>query len=62
MFDRPSAGERAVVIQLDFGRRDLKEDLEEVRLLIESAGGQVVAEVTGRRQAPDKSDRSHVVL
>ena len=27
--------------------------MEEVRLLIESAGGQVVAEVTGRRQSPD---------
>lgn len=53
MFERPSAGERAVVVQLDFGRRDIQEDMEEVRLLIESAGGQVVAEVTGRRQSPD---------
>ena len=53
MMERPAAGERAVIVQLDFGQMDLADQLEEVRLLVESAGGIVAAEVTGRRQAPD---------
>jgi GTP-binding protein HflX len=53
MFERPASGERAVLVQLDFGERDLPERLEEVRLLAESAGGVVCAEITGRRQSPD---------
>lgn len=53
MMERPAAGERAVIVQLDFGQADLEDQLEEVRLLAESAGGIVVAEVRGRRQSPD---------
>ncbi len=53
MIERPAAGERAVIVQLDFGQFDLEDQLEEVRLLAESAGGAVVAEVGGRRQSPD---------
>ena len=53
MNERPAAGERAVVVQLDFGQGDLADQLEEVRLLVDSAGGLVVAEVFGRRHAPD---------
>lgn len=53
MIERPAAGERAVIVQLDFGQFDLEDQLEEVRLLAESAGGTVVAEVGGRRQSPD---------
>lgn len=53
MNERPSAGERAVIVQLDFGQSDLDDQLEEVRLLAESAGGVVVAEVFGKRHAPD---------
>ncbi len=53
MNERPAAGERAVIVQLDFGLLDIEDQLEEVRLLAESAGGTVVAEVRGRRQAPD---------
>ncbi len=53
MNERPAAGERAVVVQLDFGQGDLADQLEEVRLLVESAGGLVVAEVFGRRRSPD---------
>ena len=53
MNERPAAGERAVVVQLDFGQGDLADQLEEVRLLVESAGGLVVAEVFGRRHSPD---------
>jgi GTP-binding protein HflX len=53
MLERPAAGERAVVVQLDFGQLDVEDQLEEVRLLTESAGGAVVGEVRGRRQSPD---------
>lgn len=53
MIERPAACERAVIVQLDFGQPDLDDQLEEVRLLAESAGGLVVAEVFGRRQSPD---------
>lgn len=53
MLERPAAGERAVIVQLDFGQPDIEDQLEEVRLLTESAGGLVVAEVFGRRHSPD---------
>ena len=53
MNERPAAGERAVIVQLDFGGTDLAEQLEEVRLLVESAGAVVCAVVGGRRQSPD---------
>ena len=53
MLERPAAGERAVIVQLDFGQLDVEDQVEEVRLLTESAGGLVVAEVRGRRQSPD---------
>ncbi|MBU3697656.1 GTPase HflX [Dechloromonas sp.] len=53
MIERPAAGERAVIVQLDFGQLDIEDQLEEVRLLTESAGGTVVAEVRGRRHSPD---------
>lgn len=53
MIERPAAGERAVIVQLDFGQSDFDDQLEEVRLLAESAGGVVVAEVFGQRQSPD---------
>ena len=55
MLERPAAGERAVIVQLSFGRDDVSEQLEEVRLLAESAGAFVCAEVHGRRQSPDAS-------
>lgn len=53
MNDRPAAGERAVIVQLDFGVDDLAEQVEEVTLLAESAGASVFAVVHGRRQSPD---------
>ncbi len=51
--ERPAAGERAVIVQLDFGSGDIPERLEEIRLLAESAGATLCAEVGGRRQSPD---------
>ena len=53
MLERPDAGERAVIVQLDFGSHDIAEQLEEVRLLVDSAGATVCGEVYGRRQSPD---------
>ncbi|MBS3934897.1 MAG: GTPase HflX [Sulfuritalea sp.] len=53
MFERPAAGENAVLVQLDFGAGDFPERLEEFRLLAASAGARSVATVTGRRARPD---------
>ncbi|MDR2000413.1 MAG: GTPase HflX [Zoogloeaceae bacterium] len=53
MFDRPATGEKAVLVQLDFGEGDFAERLEEFRLLVTSAGAQPLAVVSGRRQRPD---------
>ena len=53
MFERPVSGERAVVVQIDFGTDDLPECLEEVRLLAESAGATVCSQVLGKRRSPD---------
>jgi GTP-binding protein HflX len=53
MLERPAAGERAVIVQLDFGHDDIPELLEEVRLLAESAGAAICAEVYGPRRSPD---------
>jgi GTP-binding protein HflX len=53
MFERPAAGERAVIVQLDFGRDDIAEQLEEVRLLAGSAGAAICSEVYGPRRSPD---------
>jgi GTP-binding protein HflX len=53
MPERPAAGERAVIVQLDFGRDDIAEQLDEVRLLAESAGATICSEVHGPRRSPD---------
>lgn len=53
MIERPAAGERAVIVQLDFGQFDIEDQVEEVRLLAESAGAIVLAEVRGKRHSPD---------
>lgn len=53
MRERPPGGERAVIVQLDFGRGDTSEHLEECRLLATSAGAAVCAVLQGRRHGPD---------
>ncbi|MDP1607293.1 MAG: GTPase HflX [Rhodocyclaceae bacterium] len=53
MFERPAAGEAAVLVQLDFGEGDFAERLEEFRLLATSAGARSVATITGKRGRPD---------
>ena len=53
MLDRPGGGEYAVLVQLDFGRGDAVERLDELKLLAASAGASTVAIVQGRRERPD---------
>lgn len=53
MLERHPRGERAVIVQLDFGEEAIADRLEEVRLLAESAGASICAVVEGRRRSPD---------
>src|SRR5579863_1178048 len=53
MFERPRAGERAVLVRLGLGDAVRPEDLEEFARLARSAGAQPVATITGRRERPD---------
>ena len=53
MFERPASGEKAVLVQLDLNQGELEERLDELKLLVESAGASVEAVVTGRRASPD---------
>ncbi|MGB8326430.1 MAG: ribosome rescue GTPase HflX, partial [Steroidobacteraceae bacterium] len=53
MFERPRAGERALLVRLGVGSPLDPEDLEEFTQLALSAGAVPVARVTGRRNRPD---------
>jgi GTP-binding protein HflX len=53
VFERPTSGERAVLVRLGFGAQVDPEDLQEFRQLAVSAGAEPVATVTGRRERPD---------
>jgi len=53
MFERPRAGERAVLVRLGLGGPVRLEDVEEFQQLARSAGATPVATVTGRRERPD---------
>lgn len=53
MLERPPSGERAVLVQLDFGEGDFAERLAELNLLVGSAGATVLAVISGRRARPD---------
>lgn len=53
MFDRPKAGESAVLVQLDLNEGDYDERLSEFKLLVTSAGVEPLAVIAGRRAAPD---------
>jgi GTP-binding protein HflX len=52
-FERPAGGEKAVLVHLDMRDERQDEDLEEFRLLADSAGVETVATVRGARQRPD---------
>jgi len=53
MFERPRAGERAVLVHLGLDSPVRSEDVEEFRQLAHSAGALPVATITGRRLRPD---------
>ena len=53
MFDRPEAGDRAVLVCLDFGAPDFPEDVAECAELVRGAGVEVANTVTAKRQRPD---------
>ena len=53
MFERPSGGNRALVVALDFGDGERDYRLQEIGALALSAGADVVGRVTGRRARPD---------
>jgi GTP-binding protein HflX len=52
-FERPTGGEKAVLVHLDMHDERQDEDLEEFRLLADSAGVATMSVVRGSRQRPD---------
>ena len=53
LFERPDSGERAVLVHLDLGNAENREDPREFEELVLSAGGEPVAFVVGQRKSPD---------
>lgn len=53
MFDRPSGGDAAILVSLDFGEPDYEDSLQELHQLAVSAGMQIKGIVQGRRPKPD---------
>lgn len=53
MFERPAAGDAALLVHLDFGAESHDERLHELELLAASAGAEIRGVVRGRRQRPD---------
>jgi GTP-binding protein HflX len=53
MFERPRAGERAVLVRVGVGAPVRPEDVEEFQQLARSAGAMPVATITGRRARPE---------
>lgn len=52
MFDRYEAGEQAVLVHVDFSDEQNKEDIDELQMLVSSAGVNNVAIITASRAAP----------
>ncbi|WP_194756182.1 ribosome rescue GTPase HflX [Aliidiomarina indica] len=53
MFERYEGGEQAVLVHVDFPNESAREDLEELKLLVSSAGVTAGAVVTTSRHSPD---------
>ena len=53
LFERPSGGEAAILVSVDFGESDYEESLDELRQLSLSAGLAVRGTVEGKRSTPD---------
>ncbi|GDY27187.1 MULTISPECIES: ribosome rescue GTPase HflX [unclassified Agarivorans] len=52
MFDRYEAGEQAILVHVNFNDEDEREDLQELKMLVSSAGVNAVATITGSRVSP----------
>ncbi len=52
MFDRYDAGERAVLVHINFTQEGEWEDLNEFEMLVSSAGVETLQVITGSRQSP----------
>ncbi|MCK4742825.1 MAG: GTPase HflX [Sulfuriflexus sp.] len=52
MFDRPRSGERAILVHLKFPQEKNREELDEFRELVSSAGATPIAVVKGSRNSP----------
>lgn len=53
LFERPSGGEAAILVSVDFGDTDYEESLNELRQLSVSAGLAIRGTVEGKRSTPD---------
>ncbi len=53
MFDRYEGGEQAVLVHVNFSDENAREDIEELGLLVSSAGVSTLAVVTASRKSPD---------
>ena len=53
MNERPSGGERVVLVHVNFPAGKMEEDLEEFKELALSAGAEIVGIITGTRRAPE---------
>lgn len=53
MNDRPSGGERVVLVHINFPSDQMEEDLAEFKELAESVGAEITSVVTGARRAPE---------
>lgn len=53
MIDRPSGGERAILVHIDFPVGKMSADLNEFQELVRSAGANIAATITGTRRVPD---------
>ena len=53
MFERPKAGQRALLVHLEFPRTDYEAESQEFRELALSAGAEIAGVIRGKRQVPD---------
>lgn len=53
LFERPSGGDAAIMVSVDFGENDYEESLHELRQLSISAGLAIRGTVEGKRSTPD---------
>lgn len=53
MFDRFQAGEQAILVHIDFPDENTREDLQEFKMLVSSAGVTCLDVINGNRKTPD---------